>query len=95
MVSRTQVRDPENDRLTYLWELLEEPAVLGSGGSHEPRPRTLSSVRQDNSPVLNLKAPLLPGEYRLFVYVLDHNGHAGTANIPFQVRGLADERQRL
>jgi len=30
-------------------------------------------------------APSETGEYRLFVYVIDGNGHAGTANIPFRV----------
>jgi len=86
MISRVEAGDPENDPLSYVWELLEEPSVLGTGGSHEPRPKTLSSVRRDNLPVLSLYAPLAAGAYRLFVYVLDHNGHAGTANIPFQVR---------
>lgn len=86
MVSRVEARDPENDQLTYVWELLEEPTVLGRGGSQEPRPRSLATVKQDKMPVVNLSAPLAAGEYRLFVYVLDHQGHASTANIPFQVR---------
>jgi hypothetical protein len=88
MISRVEAGDPENDPLSYVWELLEEPTFLGTGGSHEPKPKTLASVRRDNLPVLSLRAPLTAGEYRLFVYVLDHNGHAGTANIPFQVREI-------
>jgi Glycosyl hydrolases family 2, TIM barrel domain len=86
MVSRVKAGDPENDPLSYVWELLEEPTALGTGGSHEARPRTLACVRED-APVLNLRAPSTPGQYRLFVYVLDHNGHAGTANVPFRVAG--------
>jgi hypothetical protein len=35
--------------------------------------------------MLNLTAPTVAGQYRLFVYVLDGKGHAGTANIPFRV----------
>jgi Glycosyl hydrolases family 2, TIM barrel domain len=92
MVSRVEADDPENDSLSYVWELLEEPTALGTGGSFEARPKTLASVREDRSPVLNLQAPSKPGQYRLFVYVLDHNGHAGTANIPFQVDGPAQEK---
>jgi len=86
IVSRVAAGDPEGDPLSFAWELLEEPTVLGAGGSHESRPKTLASVRPNNLPVLNLHAPLAAGEYRLFVYVLDNNGHVGTANIPFKVR---------
>jgi hypothetical protein len=94
IISLVEAADPENDNLSYVWELLEEPKVLGTGGSHEPRPKTLASVRRDNLPVLSLRAPLTAGEYRLFVYVLDHNGHAGTANIPFQVREFRKQANR-
>ncbi len=89
--SWVNARDPEADRLTYVWELLEEPKVLGSGGSFEPRPASLARITQDQSPELNLSAPLSAGEYRLFVYVLDNNGHAATANIPFQVRPFSEQ----
>jgi hypothetical protein len=37
------------------------------------------------TPTLNYTAPTTSGQYRLFVYVLDGKGHAGTANIPFKV----------
>jgi hypothetical protein len=87
MISRVEAGDPENDALSYIWELLEEPTALGIGGSYEARPRTLASVKEDNSPILSMRAPGTAGQYRLFVYVLDNNGHAGTANIPFQVSG--------
>jgi hypothetical protein len=35
--------------------------------------------------MLNVTAPTTAGQYRLFVYVLDGKGHAGTANIPFRI----------
>lgn len=93
-VSRVEAGDPDNDTLSYIWQLLEEPTILGSGGSHEPKPRILASTRRDDLPELDLRAPLTAGEYRLFVYVLDHNGHAGTANIPFQVREFPEQETR-
>jgi hypothetical protein len=87
IVSQVEAGDPDDDELIYIWELLEEPTELGIGGSYESRPRTLVSVKGRNSSKLNLRAPCLAGQYRLFVYVLDSNGHAGTANIPFRVNG--------
>jgi hypothetical protein len=83
--ARVAASDPESDRLSYIWELLEEPVVLGIGGSHEPRPVGLGDVIKGSLPELRLQAPDRAGEYRLFVYVLDGNGHVGTANIPFRV----------
>ena len=90
LVSKVKAGDPDDDKLTYIWELLEEPEELGIGGSYEARPRTLISVKGTRTAMLNLRAPGLAGQYRLFVYVLDNNGHAGTANIPFQVGNSKD-----
>ncbi len=90
LVSKVMAGDPDNDQLTYIWELLEEPEELGIGGSYEARPRTLVSVKGTHTGMLHLRAPGLAGQYRLFVYVLDNNGHAGTANIPFQVGSPQD-----
>jgi hypothetical protein len=84
-VARVAASDPDDDALGYVWELMAEPALLGVGGSHEPRPGVLGDVMQGSLPELSLLAPQRTGEYRLFVYVLDRNGHVGTANIPFQV----------
>ncbi len=85
ILARVAATDPENDGLSYVWELMEEPTVLSIGGSPESRPGALGSIVQGILPELNLLAPDRTGEYRLFVYVLDRNGHVGTANIPFQV----------
>jgi hypothetical protein len=85
LVVEVQARDPDDDPLTYLWELLEEPTVLGAGGSREPRPRQVARFPEGRQPVLRLAAPASEGAYRLFVYVLDERGHVGTANVPFLV----------
>ena len=84
-VAQVAAADPENDGLRYVWELMEEPTVLGVGGSFEPRPGALGNIVDGRLPELNLMAPEINGEYRLYVYVLDEKGHVGTANIPFQV----------
>lgn len=84
-IARVAAADPDNDGLRFVWELMEEPTILGIGGSYEPRPGALGNVIDGSLSELNFIAPEKAGEYRLFVYVLDQNGHVGTANFPFQV----------
>ena len=82
------VSDPDNDRISYRWELLPEPTKLSEGGDFEARPKpveglvTLSGV--DGK--IQIKAPPSEGAYRLFVYVTDGNNNVATANIPFFVK---------
>ena len=76
--------DKENDSLTYVWEVLKEATVLGFGGSYEPRPERVGEVAMSDKNVYET-AIKVPGEYRLYVYVLDNTGFVSTANIPFQV----------
>jgi hypothetical protein len=85
MEVQVEANDPDQENLSYLWEIMEEPAILGLGGSGESRPATIGSVLQAENPLTQIQAPEIPGSYRLFVYVLDENGHVGTANIPFHV----------
>jgi len=78
------VTDKEGDKLIYLWEILKEATVLGSGGSREPRPDRVGEVATTTT---NIYRPVVaePGNYRLYVYVLDNTGFVATANVPFQV----------
>jgi hypothetical protein len=73
--------DPENDNLSFVWELLIEPPMAESFG---PRPVRVGKPVTGKSPSIQITTPE-KGEYRLFVYVLDGKGHVGTANIPFLV----------
>jgi hypothetical protein len=77
--------DPDGDDVRFVWELLEEPTLLGTGGSSEGRPPRVGNPVFGRSS-RTFTAPAAPGEYRLFVYVLDGHGHAGTANLPLLVR---------
>jgi hypothetical protein len=76
--------DPESDPMTFIWELLPEPTVVGTGGSAEPRPTRVNQATSA-TPTTTITAPAAAGQYRVFVYVLDGQGHAGTANLPFLV----------
>ena len=80
--------DPDNDKLSYRWELLPEPTQVGEGGDYEARPKPvenlLSGITNDGQGIL--KAPDKGGAYRLFVYVTDGNNNVATANLPFYVK---------
>lgn len=78
------VTDKENDRLTFVWEILKEATVLGSGGSYEPRPDRVGEVATTSSNAFQ-NSVAEPGNYRLYVYVLDNTGFVSTANVPFQI----------
>ena len=77
--------DRENDKLTYIWEILEEASILGIGGSYEPRPKRVGDVVTTDGNTCSFSVPQ-SGYYRLYVYVSDNTGFVATANIPFQVR---------
>lgn len=78
------VTDKENNHLTYVWEILKEATVLGFGGSYEPRPDRVGEVVTTDTNVYEGTVND-PGEYRLYVYVLDNTGFVSTVNVPFQV----------
>jgi hypothetical protein len=78
--------DPDNDNLSYRWELLPEPTQVGEGGDREDRPVAVFTSYSDiGNGSLRLKAPEKEGAYRLFVYVLDNKNKVATANLPFYV----------
>lgn len=81
------VTDPDQDVLTYRWELLPEPTKVGEGGDYEARPRPIENafVNTPNPGQVSLKAPAKAGAYRLFVYVTDGHNNVATANLPFYV----------
>lgn len=79
------VQDKENDKLTYVWEMLKEATVTATGGAFEPRPDRVGDVvvTDVNTYTTDIKES---GCYRLYVYILDNTGFVSTANIPFQVK---------
>jgi hypothetical protein len=73
------------DSLTFTWEIIQESTNHGWGGDFEKRPETV--FHEALASKIEINAPDTIGGYRLFVYVTDNYGNAGTANIPF----LAEE----
>ena len=83
------VFDPNNDKLTYRWELLDEATKVGEGGDHEDKPNSWTNrIGIASGGRAALTAPEKAGAYRLFVYVSDGRNKVATANIPFQVSVL-------
>jgi hypothetical protein len=76
--------EPDGDTMSYVWEILQEPALPVSNMG-ELRPPRVGNPQRGTMPTLNVTAPAAAGQYRLFVYVLDGKGHVGTANLPFRV----------
>ena len=78
--------DPDGDEMTYQWEFLPEATKLGYGGMGERKPLAVKGlVKSASGGKLAFTAPEAPGPYRLFAVVLDGQGNAATANIPFHV----------
>lgn len=62
----------------------KEATELGFGGSFEPRPERVGEVNTSDTATYETIVET-PGEYRLYVYVLDNTGFVSTVNVPFQV----------
>lgn len=86
-IAKVFASDPDNDLITYKWVLQREVKVRGEGGSFEAEPESITiEVISDVNGELKFKTPVAEGEYRLFCYVFDGKGKAGTANFPFYVK---------
>jgi len=76
-------QDPDEDSLTYKWELRHEEAnFYDSKKSRYNLKHLLFSSDKDNT---EFKAPQETGGYRLYTFVYDGQNHVATQNIPFYV----------
>jgi hypothetical protein len=79
--------DPDKDKLSYLYEVMSDSGQGGNnGGAAEDRPGHIDGVVTATGSTVTVSG-VPPGDYRLFVYVLDGKGHMATANIPFKIDG--------
>lgn len=85
-IAKVQVSDPDNDSLTFKWEILPEPTKFGYGGGGERKPGAVPNlIKATSGEQISFVAPEREGNFRLFVTVLDGKGNAAVANIPFHV----------
>lgn len=84
---RVIYEDPEDDPLTYDWEVLAESTDRRVGGDEEKRPDAVLGAVQPSGRKgeIDLLVPQTPGPYRLFVTVKDGKGSASVDNWPFLV----------
>ena len=82
-----KVSDPDGDPVTLRWEIVPEVARAGYAGMGEKRSQPMPGlIRKTGQREIVFAAPQQEGAYRVFVFALDGQGNAATANIPFFVR---------
>ena len=87
--------DLNEDKLNYRWELYPESTDLKTGGDAEGKPPVIpGKIKGRKSSEIILKAPLIEGRYRLFVFV-DDNEKVAYMNIPFYVDGYSSDLKRI
>ena len=84
--AKVTASDPDDDNLTYQWEIKPEAKYASYAGQGEVAPKPVPGVVSGNGLNVTIKAPYETGAYRLFVYAFDNQGHFSTANLPFLVK---------
>ena len=77
--------DPDNDKLSFNWEVRPEAVYASYAGQGEKEPKPIPGLIEDQKMTIRFTAPKEKGAYRLYVYVSDGNNQFSTANLPFLV----------
>ncbi|MDO8951294.1 MAG: hypothetical protein Q7U86_01655, partial [Draconibacterium sp.] len=77
--------DPDNDKLSFNWEVRPEAVYASYAGQGEKTPPVKPGLIQQQGKTIVFKSPSEKGAYRLYVYVSDGNNQFSTANLPFLV----------
>ena len=81
------VADPNGDKMTTKWTVMNEVKQKSDGGAFEKPPEELKfKIEKQAIDSITFVTPTEPGDYRLFAYVYDGKGKVGDANIPFFVK---------
>jgi hypothetical protein len=84
---QVEANDPDGDPLIVRWELRSESTDKRTGGDREePPPAHPEAVIAADGVTAVIETPEQEGPYRVFVYVLDDQGNAATANVPILVK---------
>lgn len=78
--------DPDEDEMSWRFEVLPEATDLHDGGDAEKRPIAIEDLLVSEAVgKITFKVPDQSGAYRAFIYILDGQNNAATVNIPFHV----------
>lgn len=81
---KVEANDRENDKMSYIWEILYEATKTATGGAYEPRPERYGEIIVSEDPTIQIKINE-KGNYRIYVYISDGTGFVSTANCPIKV----------
>ena len=84
--AKVTASDPDDDNLTYQWEIKPEAKYASYAGQGEVAPKPIPCLVSGDGLKVTFSAPSEQGAYRLFVYAFDNKGHFSTANLPFLVK---------
>lgn len=80
------VENEPDDAVRVVWVVRGESTDRKSGGdAEEGTPDIPGLIVETHETSATVRTPSEPGAYRLYVYVYDDHGGAGTANLPFLV----------
>ena len=88
VIFRVQATDPEDDALTFEWDIRkDESDNTSTGGDWEQRiPPIDDAIVSSESDSITIRMPAEEGNYRIFAYVYDPSGKVATANLPVRVK---------
>ena len=88
--------DPDNDPITYNWEIYFESNEQKSGGDKEKKPPQIEHCfTEKNHSSTKFKVPSIEGAYRIFAYTYDNHNHFSTVNWPILVKSRSREYQKI
>ena len=85
LTAKVDAADPDRDPISVRWEIQPDLIRRGQEGREIPYQPVSGCIIATSHDGVTLTTPSTPGDYRLFVWVLDGAGNAGTANAPFRV----------
>jgi Glycosyl hydrolases family 2, TIM barrel domain len=81
-------QDADGDPLAWEWAVLPE-TTKHNANVRPPMPKPVeAAILKSSADRASIRAPVKPGVYRLHAWVRDGQGHAATANQPFEVKAL-------